>query len=279
MRFRLMTYNVHACRGQGRSYSVQRVAEAIAEQSPDIVALQEVDVDRRRSGQVDQPRELAERLGMQHCFCAAMTWRASGTRFLPRPEKADAGYGNAVLSRFPIRIERSGLLPRPRGWPVEPRSALVVEIEVDGLRVKLVNTHLGLLAFERLTQIRALLGSAWVGALEGPLILCGDLNARPASRELRLLRARLREALPLASDGPRRLLRLPQLGGASSFPVALPLVRLDHVLYTPELQVCRYEVPRTALTRQASDHLPVVVDFVTLSSQSVPGSEAERRLE
>ena len=49
-----MTYNVHACRGRDRQWSPQRIADVIASAEPDIVALQELDVGRARSGGADQ---------------------------------------------------------------------------------------------------------------------------------------------------------------------------------------------------------------------------------
>jgi endonuclease/exonuclease/phosphatase family metal-dependent hydrolase len=244
-----MTYNVHGCRGHGRRpTSVEQVAAAIAEQSPDVIALQEVDVRRTRSGAVDQAQALAAILGMEHCFSPAMSW-------------SDAHYGNAVLSRFPMRVLQRWLLPRPRGWPVEPRSALAVELDAPGGVIRLVNTHLGLLAFERLAQIRALLVSPWLQN-DQKLILCGDLNSRPGSRELRLLRAHLTEALPtpegITLSFRKRSIRLARV--AHSYPVALPFWRLDHLLHSAQVRVESCRVPRTALNRDASDHLPMIVD-------------------
>jgi endonuclease/exonuclease/phosphatase family metal-dependent hydrolase len=51
---RILTYNVHSCRGTDNKLDVGRVAEVIAQSRPDIIALQEVDVGRRRTGKVDQ---------------------------------------------------------------------------------------------------------------------------------------------------------------------------------------------------------------------------------
>ena len=56
---RILTYNVHRCVGTDRRLDVGRVAEVIAAQAPDIVALQELDVGRARTGGVDQAHEIA----------------------------------------------------------------------------------------------------------------------------------------------------------------------------------------------------------------------------
>ena len=68
---RIMAYNVHRCVGVDRRLDVGRVAAVIAQQKPDIVALQELDVCRPRTGAVDQAHAIAQRLGMQFHFNAA----------------------------------------------------------------------------------------------------------------------------------------------------------------------------------------------------------------
>ena len=233
-RCRVMTYNTHACRGRDRRVSEERISQVIAEVQPDIVALQEIDQKRRRSKLVDQAEEVARSLGMTSCFSPSREWPTGA-------------YGNAILSRHPITVERTGILPRPRGMAlVEPRSAQLATIAVGEHRLQILNTHLGLLAFERLRQVLALMGPEWLGHVRHPLVLCGDLNARPMSREIRLLTARFQAATP---PDP-------------TFPASYPLVKLDHLFHTRDLAVEHCFVHRTPLARQASDHYPLVADLV-----------------
>ena len=85
---RLMTYNVHGCVGVDKRLDVGRIAAVIAQNRPDIVALQELDVGRARSGRVDQAHEIAGRLGMRvHFNCA----------FRVEEEQ----YGDAILTPLP----------------------------------------------------------------------------------------------------------------------------------------------------------------------------------
>ena len=86
---RLMTYNVHGCVGVDRRLDVGRIAAVIAQNRPDIVALQELDVGRARSGRVDQAHEIAGRLGMRVQFNCAF-----------RVEEEQ--YGDAILTPCPI---------------------------------------------------------------------------------------------------------------------------------------------------------------------------------
>jgi endonuclease/exonuclease/phosphatase family metal-dependent hydrolase/glycosyltransferase involved in cell wall biosynthesis len=238
---RLLTYNVHTCIGMDGRLSPRRIARVIAQCDPDVVALQECDVRRRRTDGTDQVREIADELKMQFHFFPAM-------RF------AEEEYGDAVLSHHPIRLVRSGQLPGIAERPhLEPRGALWVEVQLDGHAIQVINTHLGLSNRERLVQVDALLGDEWVAAAakRGPCILCGDFNALPGSLPYRRLHERLRDA-QLGVNGHR-----PLRTWFSHYPIG----RIDHVFLSGPLEVVSIEVPRTELVRTASDHLPLVAEI------------------
>ena len=240
-RLRLMTYNVKSCTVSGCGGAVDRIAAAIAAADPDVVALQEVEAAVARSGFRDQTSELAERLGWQAHFQPAMRGEGGGA------------FGNALLSRLPLRLVASGLLPQLLvGVVREPRGVSWHAVEVEGRELQVLVTHLGLTRRERLAQIDALLGPLWMGDARcaAPRLLCGDLNCRPGSPEHRRLEGSLVDAALVS----------PPAGGSATFPALRPLVRLDHVLVSPDLRVHRTEVPRRRELRRASDHLPLVVD-------------------
>src|SRR5215469_6123498 len=181
---RILTYNVHRCVGVDRRLDVARVAEVIAAQAPDIVALQELDVGRARTGGVDQAHRLAQRLGMAFHFNAAL-----------RVE--EELYGDAILTALPERLIKAGPVPgHPRFSRLEPRGALWVAVDVGGLELQVINTHLGLLPREQQVQAAALAGDDWLGSAElgSPLLLVGDFNATPRTVVYRTFSARLTEA-------------------------------------------------------------------------------------
>src|SRR5579863_10680298 len=95
---RIVTYNVHRCVGADSRLDVGRVADVIAALEPDIVALQELDVGRARTGGVDQAHQLAQRLGMAFHFNAAL-----------RVE--EELYGDAILTALPERLIKAGPVP------------------------------------------------------------------------------------------------------------------------------------------------------------------------
>ena len=61
---RIMTYNVHRCVGADGRADPRRIADVIAACQPDMVALQELDVGRLRTGGIDQVDAIAHPLGM-----------------------------------------------------------------------------------------------------------------------------------------------------------------------------------------------------------------------
>ena len=94
-------------------------------------------------------------------------------------------FGDAILSRFPMQLIKAGKLPNPSGSRSETRGALWVEVDVKGSRIQLLNTHLAVDSRTRRCQLTGLLGEEWLGAALGlgPVVLCGDFNCGPLSRE------------------------------------------------------------------------------------------------
>jgi endonuclease/exonuclease/phosphatase family metal-dependent hydrolase len=242
---RILTYNVHRCLGTDSRLDVGRIAATIAAEAPDIVALQEVDVGRARTGGVDQAHRIAERLKMKSRFHAAL-------------KVEEEQYGDAILTALPERLIKTGPLPGYRPIPqLEPRGALMVAIEVaPGIEVQVINTHLGLVPQEQRLQAAALAGDGWLGhpKRRDPLILIGDLNAVARSMVWRTLSAKLTDATKIALGGrlERRI---------ATFPAQAPLLRIDHVFVSQGVRVTGMHVPATPLAKVASDHRPLVMDF------------------
>jgi endonuclease/exonuclease/phosphatase family metal-dependent hydrolase len=237
---RVMTYNVHRCIGTDGKLSPRRIARVISQYAPDVVALQELDIGHARSGFHDQPAVLAELLKMRYFFHPAIAG-------------ANEHYGDAILSRYPMRLIHTGPLPRgPVSPRVEPRGALWTEIEWQGRTLNVFNTHLGLRRRERLAQVEALLSTQWLAHPDcrSPRLLCGDFNAWPGAGAYQ----RLRQVLHDASQ------RCGLTGPRGTFPSLWPFLRIDHVFHDAGVTVQRAFIPRTTATRRASDHLPFLVE-------------------
>lgn len=243
---RLTTYNIGrgARGGKGaRSTTLDAVAATLAAERPDVVALQEV----HEPDVAVIAAALAEHhdLAYDHVFAASLTaedMEGRITAAASRPGHDEAfwadrrsAFGVAVLSRAPlvdVRVER---LPG-RG---EPRVALVARTEVAGTGLTVVATHLATASkpAARDEQTRAVLALA--GAVDGPVVVAGDLNQEPAEVAAALGAAAGR-ALVLATDP-----HTPTLG----------LRAIDHVLVGPGVTVAG----TTVGDRGVSDHRPVTV--------------------
>lgn len=253
-RLRLMTYNTHGCGGMDGRVSPRRIARVIGEHHPDIVALQELDLGRRRSRVEDQAAIIAQELGLHAVFCPTVT-------------RGEEHYGHALLSHWPIEVVNRSRLPHDsRGWFKEPRSAIWARVQVAGRPVNVITTHLGLGVRERLLQMQMLLGKDWIGGIPDtePIILCGDFNCLPRSAPYNLAAKRLRD---VQRDRQPR----------NTFSSNRPLVRLDHIFTSPHLVCDAVLVPRNDLTRIASDHLPLVADLSLEKSETAAEAAAEKK--
>ena len=238
---RVMTYNVHSCVGIDGRLSPHRIARVIARYEPDVVALQEVDVGRLRTGQADQAQVISQCLKMNY-------------HFHPAIRIAEEHYGDCILSRLPMRLVKRGVLPTvPEKDTLEPRGALWVSIDLDGTAVQVINTHLGLSAREKQLQIRALLGEDWLGSRHEhePVMFCGDFNASPLSSVWRLCTHNLRDVqMEVLNRSPRRT-------WFGHFPIA----RIDHIFVSSGVEVMRVDVGDHYLARLASDHRPLFAEL------------------
>ncbi len=235
---RILTYNVHRCVGVDRRLDVGRVADVIAALSPDIVALQEVDVGRARTGGVDQAHQIARRLGMAFHFNAAL-------------KVEEELYGDAILTTLPEWLVKAGPLPGyPRLARLEPRGALWVEVDVHGAKLQVITTHLGLVPREQQIQAAALAGPEWLGAVHPatPMVLVGDFNATPRTVVYRTFSRRFTESRRAAKAR----------GRTPTFPSPMPVLAIDHIFVSPGISVRRVVAPFNASARAASDHLPLV---------------------
>src|SRR5882762_1627926 len=86
---RIMTYNIHTGVGMDKKLDLQRIADVINHERPDLVGLQEVDRGVKRTGGVDEIAELARLTKMEYAFAHNLDYQGGQ-------------YGVAILSRYPI---------------------------------------------------------------------------------------------------------------------------------------------------------------------------------
>jgi endonuclease/exonuclease/phosphatase family metal-dependent hydrolase len=237
-RIRILTYNVHGCVGMDGELSPERIARVIAQSGANIVCLQELDVFRRRSGNRDQAHAIAMHLEMSFQFHPA--WHLEEEQF-----------GNAILTRFPMRvIESAGI--HHHNSDRSRRSALWAEIDVDErTSLQIINTHLSIYPQEQRIQARELMDQ-WVrpAALLGPVVLCGDFNARPNSATHKEFSKSLFDVESFDKTPTR-----------STYFSPFPVSRVDHIFVSHEMIGEHIQVVHSRIARVASDHLPLVADL------------------
>ncbi|HZG53627.1 MAG TPA: endonuclease/exonuclease/phosphatase family protein [Pyrinomonadaceae bacterium] len=250
---RIVTYNVHKCRGLDRRVRPARIASVLRELDADIIALQEVLSVGGGAREMDQARFIAEELGYDYCI--GENRRLGG-----------GAYGNVILSRLPWRhVHNYDITWRGR----ERRGCLRVDIETGGAGgaategaggaaegagrlLHLLNVHLGTAYIERRHQARQLVGDRILGSAEltGARVVLGDFNEWTKGLATRLLTEQLQSA------DLRTHLRSPR-----TYPGALPLVHLDHIYFDPALELQQLTLHKSLTALVASDHLPLVADF------------------
>jgi len=216
---RIASYNVHGCVGTDGKEDAARVAAVIGELGCDTVGLQEV----------FREEILARSTGMTLVRGTPHLWH-------------DRHVGNALLTRRKVLEVRHHDFCLPR---CEPRAALDADLEVDGAKVRVIVTHLGLPPAERRYQVKKLLLLIKHTPLHEPVVVLGDINEwLPLGRPLRWMHA-------LLGRSPAE----------RSFPSRWPLFALDRVWVRPRGALVAFGAHRSALAARASDHLPVRADI------------------
>ncbi|MDR3110879.1 MAG: endonuclease/exonuclease/phosphatase family protein [Planctomycetaceae bacterium] len=169
---RVVAYNVHHCEGTDGKLDVERTASVMKRLNPDLIAVQEIDVNTRRTDKQNQAELLAKSLGMKFAFGKAIDYQGGE-------------YGILILSKFPIVEQKMVLLP-PKAQQ-EQRGVLVANIKLsDSKTIRFACTHLSVASAEerqvQVEKINELLLDEKI-----PTIIAGDFNARPRSDAMKTI--------------------------------------------------------------------------------------------
>ncbi len=252
-RLRLVTYNIAHARGlhpiQGLASlrrlqsNLRKIAALVERLKPDFVAMQEIDERSRWAGNFDHLDYLRVHTRFPHAVFGINNRRAGLLNLC---------YGNAILSRHPIRTAETVAFGQRK---FGEKGFLFVEFDVGGLCVPLVNLHLHFISrpqrlrqLDRLTtwlrEKHRLHGDRWLV----PPIVCGDFN-NPGTRN-DATAALLSHLCDYCDYTMHPLTGL-------TFPSPLPRRALDFIFLPAGCGNASCEIVRSLL----SDHLPVLVEF------------------
>ena len=227
---RVVTWNIRAA----LSSSIDTIAAELADLDADVIALQEVDRDTERGGQVDQALVLGDALGMVSTFAAA---RAEGS----------GEFGVALLSRIPFESARRMELPSDNAF--EPRVAIDAHLCAGDFHVRAASVHADIYPWSGRQNADFLANDLRESMGEG-VVVGGDLNDTPDGQG------------PAAFTG-----RGFQDASADAAPTFANR-RIDYVFIDDALSA---NAVARVQDSQASDHRPMVVD---LAVTAVPPSSS-----
>jgi endonuclease/exonuclease/phosphatase family metal-dependent hydrolase len=234
-RITILCYNIHHCNPPSKQgfIDIDAIKKIIIQHQPDLVALQEVDVNTGRSGKnLHQSRELAKQTGMHEYFGKAINY--------------DGGeYGIAILSKYPLSDTSTTPLPTATGTNGEPRTLALATVTLkNGKKLIFANTHLDAQRNDtnRILQINLIIDM--LHHVKLPVVIAGDFNAVPGSRVI---------------DALDKFFTRTCTGSCPfTIPVINPVKTIDFIAFAPAttFKVVSHKVINE---QYASDHLPVLV--------------------
>jgi len=230
---RVMTYNIHVGVGMDKKLDLQRIADVINQEHPDLVGLQEVDRGVKRTEGLDEIAELARMTKMEYAFAHNLDYQGGQ-------------YGVAILSRFTILKVDHRKYQNKR--EAERRGMIRIEVTVNNRMLSFATTHLDYQYEDgRVFETEQLL--EFLRDQTGPLIVVGDFNEEPKGDAYKLM-------LPKFEDA---WFRSNAKGDGLSYPADKPVKRIDYIFYRANggVRAKRARVVNTL----ASDHVPVVADL------------------
>lgn len=229
---KIMSYNIHIGNPptKPKFIDLDSIIKIIKSENPDIVALQEVDVNTGRSGKINQAEIIARNLGMNFFFAKAI-------------DHDGGDYGVCILSKFPLSESKIHRLTTISDSGGEPRVLATSKIRLDdGSFIHFGAAHLDAqkAPANRAIQVKEINQIAQEDNL--PFILAGDLNAIESSAEIKEL---------------DQIFTRTCQNCEATFPVVKPQRTIDYIAFKKgnALETIKHYVVQE---HYASDHLPIV---------------------
>ncbi len=270
--------------------TITRIAEVINEEDPDIVLIQEMDDNARRTGYINERDELLKQLNYAYNYSEAWYWKAA---FVPHPKiMGRVGMKLLTLSKYPIVSAVRHQLPIMRDNPLTKQfnfKRAVLEVTIDiGHPLVVMNTHLDAFAqgedtmLRQVETVRGIIhthdsGKAlWLIGGDFNLLMPGIYAAMPdrqkayynPTTELALLTDLYQSVPSLAdatgNDKDKWFTHFP------NDPVVKAADRtIDYIFYSPLFTINQKTVKSDEKYR-VSDHYPIITILSLLEKKTTP---------
>ena len=251
----VVTYNVNAFNHEHTGYSCKEIASYMRSQQADILCFQEFGIN--------------DEFGVDSVCAALSDWPY---HYIPSSPEGENLLQLAVFSRYPVKEEHFII------YPDSKNCSLACDIEINGRTIRLFNNHLqttevsqnkrklekGLRTDDSQRVERAALGlidglhenfrkravqadllKQLIAASPYPTLICGDFNSLPSSYVYHTVKGdKLQDGFQTGGHGYMY-----------TFKYFKHLLRIDYILYSPELNSTDYFSPDL----NYSDHNPVVM--------------------
>ena len=234
MQCKVMTYNIQSCNDfeEKRLGSQEKLIAYLREVDADVVVLNEVRDIPGNPLTDDQAGVIARGLGWNYRFAKAI-------------DLYDGEYGNAILTRHPIKefavtpIPLRELRPcdDPKRWR-EARCVLRAVVDINGEELVVFGSHFGLSAGEQEYAVE--ITSALLDAETKPHVFMGDLNMESSDPILAPIFARMIDTATVMKEQ-----KLSQVSDN-------PTVKIDYVFVSEGMRIHDADIPASLI----SDHRP-----------------------
>ncbi|WP_421918946.1 endonuclease/exonuclease/phosphatase family protein [Marinifilum sp.] len=268
----VMTYNIGYLSGMTNNQPVraakkwyddnlQHVINELGNLNVDIVAMQEIDFNSKRSYYLDQNKEIAN--GLFTYSATAVNWDKKYVPFPYWPIRVNFGKvlsGQSVMSKYEIVNHERNVLKRVESNPFYydafylDRLAQLVRCKHPIKDFTLINIHVE--AFDqatRIDQLKSVLKLVKSEAQNSPVIVLGDFNSDPNYKNS-AIKIFLEEEILACAGG------IDMSQYEKTYPSRNPSERLDYIFYTKK----DFKHTKAFVAKkfaEASDHLPYYAEL------------------
>ena len=244
MRITLLQWNVWY------KEKIENIVKVIKELNPDIVCLQEIDLNSQHNDYKDVPKEIAKSLRYEYFYKPSMKFK----------NKKDWEFlGNGIYSRFPMSRHKMRYIQRPTGindYDKQGRIYIEAIVKIGKKSLTVGTTHVSYSHRFEITprKVKEIDKLIEIIKKKGKMfILAGDMNSTPDSYTIKQLEKFLKNC------GPNHLQKTwtTKPFDYKGFKETKLRWRLDYAFASKDLNVIKSKVIKTKI----SDHLPILVEF------------------